>query len=208
MLSGYTTLGLGGPAARFIEAGRDDEIVAAVRGADRAGEPVLVLGSGSNLVVADEGFPGTVVRVATRGVTIGAGGDGVTVAVAAGEDWDTLVERCVAEGLSGIECLAGIPGLTGATPIQNVGAYGQEVSETVVTVRAYDRLRDTVAELASADCGFGYRTSAFKRSTPASRASPAAVRRSRRAATDPAAATGPRPCVPPRRAGGGPAPGW
>ena len=187
MLSGYTTLGLGGPAARFIEAGRDDEIVAAVRGADRAGEPVLVLGSGSNLVVADEGFPGTVVRVATRGVTIGAGGDGVTVAVAAGEDWDTLVERCVAEGLSGIECLSGIPGLTGATPIQNVGAYGQEVAETVVTVRAYDRLRDTVAELAGADCGFGYRTSAFKRGT---RVSQAAVRGSRRAATDPAAATG------------------
>ena len=187
MLSGYTTLGLGGPAARFIEAGRDDEIVAAVRGADLAGEPVLVLGGGSNLVVADEGFPGTVVRVATRGVTIGAGGDGVTVAVAAGEDWDTLVERCVAEGLSGIECLSGIPGLTGATPIQNVGAYGQEVAETVVTVRAYDRLRDTVAELAGADCGFGYRTSAFKRGT---RVSQAAVRGSRRAATDPAAATG------------------
>jgi UDP-N-acetylmuramate dehydrogenase len=187
MLSGYTTLGLGGPAARFLEAGRDDEIVAAVRGADLAGEPVLVLGGGSNLVVADEGFPGTVVHVAARGVTIGAGRDGVTVAAAAGEDWDALVERCVAEGLSGIECLSGIPGLTGATPIQNVGAYGQEVAETVVAVRAYDRLRDTVVELANAECGFGYRTSAFKRSTQASRA---AVRGGRRAATDPAAATG------------------
>ena len=187
MLSGYTTLGLGGPAARFIEVGSDDQVIAAVRETDLSGEPVLVLGGGSNLVVADEGFPGTVVRVATRGVTIGAGRDGVTVAAAAGEDWDALVERCVAEGLSGIECLSGIPGLTGATPIQNVGAYGQEVAETVVTVRAYDRLRDTVVELANADCGFGYRTSAFKRGT---RVSQAAVRGSRRAATDPAAATG------------------
>jgi UDP-N-acetylmuramate dehydrogenase len=184
MLSGYTTLGLGGPAARFIEAGRDEEIVAAVRAADLAGDPVLVLGGGSNLVVADEGFPGTVLHVMTRGVTISGGGDGVTVAAAAGEDWDELVERCVAEGLSGIECLSGIPGLTGATPIQNVGAYGQEVAETVIAVRAYDRLRDEVVELANADCGFGYRTSAFKRAVAEGR------RHGRRAAADPAAATG------------------
>jgi UDP-N-acetylmuramate dehydrogenase len=180
MLSGYTTLGLGGPAARFIEAGHDDDIVATVRAADLAGDPVLVLGGGSNLVVADEGFPGTVLHVVTRGVTISAGRDGVTVAAAAGEDWDALVERCVAEGLSGIECLSGIPGLTGATPIQNVGAYGQEVAGTVIAVRAYDRLRDEVLDLANADCGFGYRTSAFKR----------VVAAGRRAAADPAAATG------------------
>jgi UDP-N-acetylmuramate dehydrogenase len=165
MLAGYTTLGVGGPAARFVDAGTDEQVIAEVRDADATGEPVLVLGGGSNLVVADEGFPGTVVHVATGGVSIVSDDDGgVTVAVAAGEDWDALVERCVAEGLSGIECLAGIPGLAGATPIQNVGAYGQEVSETVVTVRAYDRLRDTIATLANADCGFGYRTSAFKRS--------------------------------------------
>jgi UDP-N-acetylmuramate dehydrogenase len=180
MLSEYTTLGLGGPARRFIEADRDAQIVAAVRAADLVGEPVLVLGGGSNLVVADKGFPGTVLHVVTRGVTISAGRDGVTVAVAGGEDWDALVERCVAEGLSGIECLSGIPGLTGATPIQNVGAYGQEVAETVIAVRAYDRLRDEVVHLANADCGFGYRTSAFKR----------AVAAGRRAAADPAAATG------------------
>ena len=186
-LADYTTLGLGGPAARFLEAGRDDQVVAAVREADAEGEPVLVLGGGSNLVVADEGFPGTVVHVATRGVEIGDDRDGVAVAVAAGGDWDSLVQRCVAEGLSGLECLSGIPGRAGATPIQNVGAYGQEVAETIVTVRAYDRLRDVVVELANADCGFGYRTSAFKRSTQASRA---AVRGGRRAATDPAAATG------------------
>jgi UDP-N-acetylmuramate dehydrogenase len=184
LLAGYTTLGLGGPAARFVEADNDDEIIAIVRAADAEGEPVLVLGGGSNLVVADEGFPGTVLHLATRGVTIAAGDDGVAVTVAAGEDWDAVVRRCVAEGLSGVECLSGIPGLAGATPIQNVGAYGQEVAETVVTVRAYDRLRDTMVELGNAECGFGYRTSTFKRGGGAG-PEPA-----RRAALDPAAATG------------------
>jgi UDP-N-acetylmuramate dehydrogenase len=192
MLAGYTTLGLGGPAARFIEADRDDQVIAEVREADADGEPVLVLGGGSNLVVADEGFPGTVVHVATRGVKITADDGGVTVAVAAGEDWDPLVERCVGEGLSGIECLSGIPGLAGATPIQNVGAYGQEVAETIVAVRAYDRLRDVVTELANADCGFGYRTSAFKRSAVAGRGDGGRGRgdRARGRAANPAAATG------------------
>jgi UDP-N-acetylmuramate dehydrogenase len=199
MLAGYTTLGLGGPAARFIEADGDDQVIAEVREADASGEPVLVLGGGSNVVVADEGFPGTVVHVATRGVKITGDNGGVTVAVAAGEDWDPLVERCVAEGLSGLECLSGIPGLAGATPIQNVGAYGQEVAETIVAVRAYDRLRDTVTELANSDCGFGYRTSAFKRSTVASRSGGARGRGdgargrgdgARARAANPAAATG------------------
>jgi UDP-N-acetylmuramate dehydrogenase len=190
MLAGYTTLGLGGPAARFIEADRDDQVIAEVREADAGGEPVLVLGGGSNLVVADEGFPGTVVHVATRGVKIAADDGGLTVAVAAGEDWDQLVERCVDEGLSGLECLSGIPGLAGATPIQNVGAYGQEVAETVVAVRAYDRLRDAVTELTNAECGFGYRTSAFKRSAAAG-GGPAGRRdRARSLAANPAAATG------------------
>jgi UDP-N-acetylmuramate dehydrogenase len=178
-LADYTTLGLGGPAARFIEAGGDGQVVAAVRAADLSGEPVLVLGGGSNLVVADEGFPGTVVHVATRGVDVTDGPDGVLVVVAAGEDWDSLVEFCVAQGLSGLECLSGIPGLAGATPIQNVGAYGQEVAETIVTVRAYDRLLGTTVEIANADCGFGYRTSAFKRGsgTGARAAAPRAVHR-------------------------------
>jgi len=167
-LSGYTTLGLGGPAARLVEADSDEEVLATVRAADHRSEPVLVLGSGSNLVVADAGFPGTVVRMLTKGVRLIAddkppGGESVLVTVAAGEDWDSLVERCVAEGLAGLECLSGIPGLAGATPIQNVGAYGQEVAETIVAVRAYDRARGQVLELTNADCGFGYRTSAFKR---------------------------------------------
>jgi UDP-N-acetylmuramate dehydrogenase len=181
MLAGYTTLGVGGPAERFVDASTDDQVIAEVRDADASGEPVLILGGGSNLVVPDEGFPGTVVHVATTGVRIVPDHDGVTVAAAAGEDWDCLAERCVAEGLSGIECLSGIPGLAGATPIQNVGAYGQEVSDSVVAVHVYDRLRDTVATLANAECGFGYRTSAFKRSAGPARG---------RAVLEPAAATG------------------
>jgi UDP-N-acetylmuramate dehydrogenase len=123
-----------------------------------------VLGAGSNVVVADDGFPGTVVRVATRGFDItGEAGGQACLTVAAGENWDDVVARCVAEGLAGLECLSGIPGLAGATPIQNVGAYGQEVADTVVSVRAWDRDRAEVTDVPAADCGFGYRTSRFKR---------------------------------------------
>ena len=168
-LAGYTTLRLGGPAGRLAEAATEAEIVAEVGAADERGEPLLVLGGGSNLVVADEGFPGTVVHVATSGVHrriagAGAGAGPVELTVAAGEDWDAVVAGCVGDGLAGIECLSGIPGRAGATPIQNVGAYGQEVAERIISVRVYDRARRAVTDLASADCGFGYRTSAFKRS--------------------------------------------
>ncbi len=163
-LAGYTTLRLGGPAWRFAEAADDVELVAQVWAADERGEPLLVLGGGSNLVVADEGFPGTVVHVATRGIRHEPDGDRVLLTVAAGEDWDTVVAGTVADGLAGLECLSGIPGLTGATPIQNVGAYGQEVAQTLVAVRGYDRERGQVADLTAAECEFGYRTSAFKRS--------------------------------------------
>jgi UDP-N-acetylmuramate dehydrogenase len=138
--------------------------VDAVRDADERREPLLVLGGGSNVVVADEGFPGTVVQVATRGFDITGEADGQTcLTVAAGENWDDVVARCVAEGLAGLECLSGIPGLAGATPIQNVGAYGQEVADTIVSVRAWDRDRAEVTDVPAADCGFGYRTSRFKR---------------------------------------------
>jgi UDP-N-acetylmuramate dehydrogenase len=154
-LSDLTTLRLGGPAGRYVEASTDEEVVEVVR----AGEPLLILAGGSNLVVADEGFPGTVLRIATRGVAR----EGATLEVAAGEPWDPLVARCVADGLEGVECLAGIPGSVGATPIQNVGAYGQEVAETIVGVRVLDRATGIVEELAPADCGFTYRSSAFKR---------------------------------------------
>jgi UDP-N-acetylmuramate dehydrogenase len=166
LLADLTTLGVGGPARRFIPAQTDAELIAAVRAADEAGEPLLILGGGSNLVIADAGFPGTVVQVATRGIEQSAdpgGPDAVRLTVAAGEDWDGVVASCVTAGLAGLECLAGIPGRTGATPIQNVGAYGQEVAEVISTVRVYDRSTGEVAELAGRDCGFGYRTSMFKR---------------------------------------------
>ena len=168
-LSEFTTLRLGGPAHRFVEAATDDEIIAEVRSADERGEPMLILGGGSNLVISDDGFPGTVIHVATKGIRrddAGSANDSgrVAVTVAAGEDWDAVVASCVAERLAGLECLSGIPGLAGATPIQNVGAYGQEVAETITLVRAYDRERGDVVELPARDCGFGYRTSAFKRS--------------------------------------------
>ncbi|HEV2376257.1 MAG TPA: UDP-N-acetylmuramate dehydrogenase [Streptosporangiaceae bacterium] len=165
LLAQHTTLRLGGPAGRFVVAAAEAEVLAAVRAADERGEPLLVLGGGSNLVIADAGFPGTVVHIATRGLDVSDVDGQVSVAVAAGEDWDTVVAWSVAEGLAGLECLSGIPGRAGATPIQNVGAYGQEVAETVTGVRAFDRATGEVVEMAAADCGFGYRTSAFKRAT-------------------------------------------
>jgi len=155
----WTTLGLGGPAHRVVEAGTEGELVAAVVEADAAGEPVLVLAGGSNVVVADEGFAGTVVRVGASGVT----SDDDMLRAAAGETWDGFVARCVEQGRAGVECLSGIPGSIGATPIQNVGAYGQDVAETIVAVRVLDRRAGEVGELGAADCGFSYRSSVFKR---------------------------------------------
>lgn len=161
-LAPHTTLRLGGPARRTVEATNADALVAAVAEADAAGEPVLVLGGGSNVVVADDGFPGVAVLVRTRGVTREDGGGKVVLTVAAGEDWDAFVARCVADGLAGVECLTGIPGSVGAVPIQNVGAYGQDVAETIVGVRAYDRTAREVVRLPAEACGFGYRHSRFK----------------------------------------------
>jgi UDP-N-acetylmuramate dehydrogenase len=161
-LAGYTTLRLGGPARRLVTAASAAEIVAAVRAADAAGEPVLLVGGGSNLVVADGGFPGTAVLLRSRGVAVAAAGDAVELRVAAGEPWDDLVTRAVTEGWAGIECLAGIPGLAGATPVQNVGAYGQEVADTITGVRVYDRAERVERDLAPAECRFGYRDSRFK----------------------------------------------
>jgi UDP-N-acetylmuramate dehydrogenase len=174
-LASYTTLGLGGPAARLIDATTDGEALAAVSAADTAGEPVLVLGGGSNLVIADEGFAGAVVRMRTRGIELTADGDRVRVTAAAGESWDALVQRSITAGLSGIECLSGIPGLVGATPIQNVGAYGQEVAQTITAVRVYDRVRRQTTELSAAECGFGYRDSSFKRAAAGAATGPFVV---------------------------------
>ena len=159
-LAPLTTLRLGGPAKRLVPVESEAELVDAVREVDAGGEPLLVLAGGSNLVLPDAGWPGVVVHVQTGGV---AGEDGV-LEVQAGESWDDLVAATVADGLAGFECLSGIPGSVGATPIQNVGAYGQEVAASVRSVRVVDRTTGAVSELAPDECGFGYRTSAFKRS--------------------------------------------
>jgi UDP-N-acetylmuramate dehydrogenase len=161
-LSPLTTLRLGGPAASLVEVTDLDETVQAVRQADKSGQPLLVLAGGSNVVISDAGFAGDVVLLRSAGIRAERRGDHVGVTVAAGHDWDDLVAYCVAEGLAGVECLSGIPGSTGATPIQNVGAYGQEVAETISAVTAYDRHADQVVTLAPRECGFGYRHSAFK----------------------------------------------
>ncbi|HKO28270.1 MAG TPA: UDP-N-acetylmuramate dehydrogenase, partial [Solirubrobacteraceae bacterium] len=153
--SDLTTLRLGGPAGRFIDARSEEEAIAAL---ESATGPLLVMSGGSNLVVSDEGFAGTVVRIANRGVET----DGERVTVAAGEPWDGFVALCIEQGFAGVESLSGIRGSAGATPIQNVGAYGQDVSQTIASVRVYDRSLGSVTELAPADCGFGYRTSALK----------------------------------------------
>ena len=166
-LADLTTLRLGGPAARHVEADSQEALVAAGRAADDAGEPLLVLGGGSNLVVADEGFPGVVVRDVRAGITvegdIGSCG-GASLRVPAGTPWEDVVERCVAEGWVGVEALTGIPGSTGATPVQNVGAYGQEVAGVVSTVRVWDREQTRVRTLAVGELAFGYRTSLLKAS--------------------------------------------
>lgn len=163
-LATLTTFGLGGPAKRLVTIESEEDVAAAFAEADRDGDgaKTLVLGGGSNLVVSDDGFPGTAVRLATRGIAHTRDGDDVLVAVEAGEPWDPFVHAMVDEGLSGIECLAGIPGLVGATPIQNVGAYGQEVSDTIVRVRVFDRTRSVFEDLSPEACAFGYRASRFK----------------------------------------------
>jgi UDP-N-acetylmuramate dehydrogenase len=162
-LARYTTLRVGGPAARMVTVTSEPELIATLTELDQAGEPVLVLGGGSNLLVADAGFPGTVVRIDLRGIgTESDACSGATVEVAAGEPWDDLVEHTVTSGLVGLEALSGIPGLTGATPIQNVGAYGAEVSDTITQVRTVDRTTARIRTFFAAECGFGYRSSRFK----------------------------------------------
>ena len=163
MIADLTTLRVGGPAARVVVAESAAEVIEAVSAADAAGETVTVLGGGSNVVVSDEGLPGTLGLVRTRGVDVAVDDcAGAWVTVAAGEPWDDVVARAVDEGWSGIEALSGIPGLTGGTPIQNVGAYGQEVADTIARVTAYDRVTGLTEVIAAGDCGFGYRTSRFK----------------------------------------------
>lgn len=176
-LAPLTTLQVGGPARTLVRAGSTDDLVAAVRAADEAGEDLLLVSGGSNLVISDAGFAGTVVQVATRGIelledAVPAAGDGgepgrsgerVLVRVAAGEPWDGFVAHAVEQGWSGVEALSGIPGRVGSTPIQNVGAYGQDVSQTIVEVELLDRDSGELERFSAADCGFAYRDSVFKR---------------------------------------------
>ncbi len=165
-LAPLTTLGVGGPARWFLEARDEAEVAAACAWARRRGVALYVLGGGSNVVVGDGGVDGLVLRIALAGVEMREEGPAAIVTAAAGEPWDRLVEAAVARGWAGLECLSGIPGLVGATPIQNVGAYGQEVSDTLVEVRAFDRRRERVVVLGPADCAFRYRDSVFKSGEP------------------------------------------
>lgn len=163
-LANHTTFRLGGPARRFVEATTEKQLIDTVADCDSRGEPVLVLGGGSNVLIADEGFDGTVVKVATRGVRAEAADcSGAQLEVAAGETWDDLVARAVAAQWSGMETLSGIPGSVGAVPIQNVGAYGAEVATLIQRVRTWDRAEGAIRTFAAAECGFGYRDSRFKR---------------------------------------------
>lgn len=162
-LARRTTLGVGGSAEYLVSADSDETVARAVEFAKGRGCELRVLGGGSNIVVSDRGVPGLVLEMAQKGLHIDDSAGTTEVTVAAGEVWDDVVERIVAENLRGIECLSGIPGLTGATPIQNVGAYGQEVADTVDRVRVYDTIDEAFRTLSGRDCEFGYRSSRFKR---------------------------------------------
>lgn len=161
-LAPMTTLGIGGAARYFADVTTVDALSAGIEWARALKLPLFVLGGGSNIVVADSGFAGLVLRMSIRGIETRGLGDEVLITAGAGEEWDPLVARCVAGNWAGIECLSGIPGRVGATPIQNVGAYGQETSESLTSVQALDQVTGNVVELNTEDCEFGYRTSRFK----------------------------------------------
>jgi UDP-N-acetylmuramate dehydrogenase len=156
-LAPFTTLKVGGPARYFVCARTEDELIEALDHSERKGLDVFILGGGSNILVADSGFDGLVIQIALKGIDPNVS----EIVARAGEDWDEFVEYCVGQDLAGIECMSGIPGFIGGTPVQNVGAYGQEVSETIFSVRCYDREMKHIVDLANSDCGFSYRTSIF-----------------------------------------------
>lgn len=163
-LAPFTTLGVGGPAKFFSRARTSEELVGLFDRAETQGEEVFVLGGGSNILVADAGFDGLVIRVEIGGIEFESDNNSVLIAAGAGEDWDGLVGQCVDRDLAGVECLSGIPGTVGGTPVQNVGAYGQEVSETIVSVQCLDRSAGSIVELSNRQCGFEYRKSIFNTS--------------------------------------------
>lgn len=160
-LSSRTTLGVGGPARWFVEARSEADVRDAFAWAENRSVPVLVLGGGSNLVVADTGFDGLAMRVRVPGVSADVDGDAVTVTVGSGESWNAFVRHAVENQWAGVECLAGIPGQVGAAPVQNIGAYGQEIADTLVRVRVWDRVDKRVLSIPNVECRFGYRTSRF-----------------------------------------------
>lgn len=161
-LAPLTTLKIGGNARLFVKAESEDQVVAAVKFASEHEFELFVLGGGSNVLISDKGFDGLVLQIGLRGFEFGNEKDGiVSVTAQAGEDWDEFVKICVEKNLQGLECLSGIPGFIGGTPVQNVGAYGQEVSETISTVRVFDRKSGEILSLNNAECKFLYRTSIF-----------------------------------------------
>lgn len=169
LIAQHTTARVGGPATTWIDVSTETQLTRAIADADRTHTPLLVLGGGSNMLVADQGFPGTVVKVATQGINIVDSTDShVHIRVAAGHHWDDVVAWSVAEGLTGLEALSGIPGSTGATPVQNVGAYGADVAQTLVSIRAWDRQERQIVELSAAELAFGYRDSIIKRTIKSS----------------------------------------
>jgi UDP-N-acetylmuramate dehydrogenase len=165
-LAPLTTFGVGGPARYFARARTLADVRRALQFSRECGAPLFVLGGGSNLVIADDGWPGMVLHVATQGIEETPSGGKLFFDVGAGEDWDQFVARAVARDCSGIECLSGIPGSVGGTPVQNVGAYGQEVSQTIDSVQALDLQQGEVCELCNQACAFSYRTSLFNTSEP------------------------------------------
>jgi UDP-N-acetylmuramate dehydrogenase len=160
-LAPYTSLGIGGPTPYFTEARSENTVLDAVEFSRAHNLPLCVLGGGSNILISDSGFPGLVLQVAIPGISMSQDGDSVTVSVGAGVRWDPLVADCVDRGLAGIECLSGIPGWVGGTPVGNVGAYGQEVSAVISNVRAYDRQHGNIIDMSNAQCRFAYRSSVF-----------------------------------------------
>jgi UDP-N-acetylmuramate dehydrogenase len=157
ILSSWTTFGVGGPARYFLNATAERDVLDGLDFATSKRLPVFVLGGGSNLLVADSGFDGLVLKVGLKGLEW----EDAQLRAAAGEDWDSVVASCVDRGLGGVECLSGIPGLAGGTPVQNVGAYGQEISDVLISVRVLDRRSESIVELSKQDCGFSYRSSIF-----------------------------------------------
>lgn len=161
-LAPFTTLGIGGPSRYFAEIADADSLAAGVGWAKSNQVPLFILGGGSNVVVSDDGFAGLTLHLSIGGIQTSFEEDKVIVTAGAGEDWDALVAMCVAQGWAGVECLSGIPGRVGATPIQNVGAYGQETADTLVAVAAVDRMTNKMIKMDAPACEFGYRSSRFK----------------------------------------------